>query len=34
MNHILLKFIVGLILTIYITHFLKENIKDPRPIRC
>lgn len=32
MNQILLKFIVGLVLTIYITRFLKENIKDPRPI--
>ena len=32
MDNILLKFIVGLILTIYITHFLKKNIKDPRPL--
>ena len=32
MNYILPKFIVGLILTIYITRFLKENIKDPRPL--
>jgi len=32
MDNILLKFIVGLILTIYITRFLKENIKDPRPL--
>jgi len=32
MDNILLKFIVGLILTIYITQILKQNIRDPRPL--
>ena len=32
MDNILPKFIVGLILTIYITGFLKQNIRDPRPL--